>query len=45
VVNHLPECRRIRDAGHEIGAHGNVHEAVGTLDAAQEETIPGPVAP
>ncbi|MGH7353526.1 MAG: polysaccharide deacetylase family protein [Candidatus Rokuibacteriota bacterium] len=39
VVNHLPECKRIRDAGHEIGAHGNVHEAVGMLDAAQEEAI------
>jgi len=39
AVNHLSECRRIRDAGHEIGAHGNVHEAVGTLDAAQEEAI------
>jgi len=39
VLNHLPECRRIRDAGHEIGAHGNVHEAVGTLDAAGEEAI------
>src|SRR5215813_8152988 len=26
VVNHLPESKRIRDAGHEIGAHGNVDE-------------------
>src|SRR5262245_36709082 len=28
VENHLAESKRIRDAGHEVGAHGNVHEAV-----------------
>ena len=28
VVHHLPQCKRIRDAGHEIGAHGNVHANV-----------------
>ena len=39
VVNHLPQSRRIRDAGHEIGAHGNVHEAVGMLDEAQEKSV------
>src|SRR5215813_11747719 len=39
VENHLAPSKRIRDAGHEIGAHGNVHEAVGFLDAAQEERI------
>ena len=39
VVNHLPESLRIRDAGHEVGAHGNVHEAVDFLDAEQEETV------
>jgi peptidoglycan/xylan/chitin deacetylase (PgdA/CDA1 family) len=39
VVNHPLPCRRIRDAGHEIGAHGNVHEAVAFLDRAQEETV------
>jgi peptidoglycan/xylan/chitin deacetylase (PgdA/CDA1 family) len=39
AVNHLPQCKRIRDAGHEIGAHGNVHEAVGMLDAAQEKAV------
>lgn len=39
AVNHLAACTRIRDAGHEIGAHGNVHEAVGTLDAEQEKVI------
>jgi peptidoglycan/xylan/chitin deacetylase (PgdA/CDA1 family) len=39
VENHLPASRRIRDAGHEVGAHGNVHEAVDFLDAEQEETV------
>jgi len=39
VVNHLAACKRIRDAGHEIGAHGNVHEAVGMLDQAQEKRV------
>ncbi len=39
VEHHLPESRRILDAGHEIGAHGNVHEAVGLLTAEQEEKI------
>ena len=39
VENHRPQALRIRDAGHEIGAHGNVHEAVDGLDAAQEEAV------
>jgi peptidoglycan/xylan/chitin deacetylase (PgdA/CDA1 family) len=39
VENHHAESTRIRDAGHEIGAHGNVHEAVGFLDREQEEAI------
>ena len=39
VENHRPQCPRIRDAGHEIGAHGNIHEAVDGLDAAQEEAV------
>lgn len=39
AVHHLAPCKRIRDAGHEIGAHGNVHEAVSMLDRAQEERI------
>ena len=39
VVNHLAPCKRIRDAGHEIGAHGNVHEAVGMLDEAHEKRV------
>jgi peptidoglycan/xylan/chitin deacetylase (PgdA/CDA1 family) len=37
--NHRPESLRIRDAGHEIGAHGNVHEAVDFLDAEREEAV------
>jgi len=39
VENHLQESKRIRDAGHEVGAHGNVHEALGFLDREQEEVI------
>jgi peptidoglycan/xylan/chitin deacetylase (PgdA/CDA1 family) len=39
VENHLAPSKRIRDAGHEIGAHGNVHEAVGMLDETQEKTV------
>src|SRR5256884_5704526 len=39
VVNHLAPCKRIRDAGNEIGAHGNVHEAVGMLDETQEKRV------
>jgi peptidoglycan/xylan/chitin deacetylase (PgdA/CDA1 family) len=39
VENHPAPSKRIRDAGHEIGAHGNVHEALGFLDEAQERAI------
>lgn len=39
VVNHTAVCESIRDAGHEIGAHGNVHEALDHLDAEQERAI------
>src|SRR5438552_239433 len=39
VENHLAPSKRIRAAGHEIGAHGNVHEAVGCLDATQQERL------
>ena len=39
VENHLAESKRIRDAGCEIGAHGNVHEAVDFLDAGEEEAV------
>ena len=37
VEHHFEPCRRIRDAGHEIGAHGNMHEALGFLDEEQED--------
>jgi len=39
VEHHFPESARIRDAGHEIGAHGNMHEALGFLDEEQEERV------
>jgi peptidoglycan/xylan/chitin deacetylase (PgdA/CDA1 family) len=39
VENHPAESMRIRDAGHEIGAHGNVHEALGFLDEAEEDRV------
>jgi peptidoglycan/xylan/chitin deacetylase (PgdA/CDA1 family) len=39
VEHHPAPSKRIRDAGHEIGAHGNMHEAVSFLDAEQEEKI------
>jgi peptidoglycan-N-acetylglucosamine deacetylase len=39
VENHPAQSKRIRDAGHEIGAHGNVHEAVGFLDRPREEEV------
>ncbi|HEV8306909.1 MAG TPA: polysaccharide deacetylase [Methylomirabilota bacterium] len=39
VENHLAESKRIRDAGHEIGAHGNVHEAVDGMEREPEEAI------
>src|SRR5438105_15833108 len=36
VEKQLAESKRIRDAGHEIGAHRHVHEDVRTLQEAQE---------
>lgn len=39
VSHHLAESRRIRDAGHEIGAHGNVHEALSFLDEPEEARV------
>jgi peptidoglycan/xylan/chitin deacetylase (PgdA/CDA1 family) len=39
VEHHRPQALRIRDAGHEIGAHGNVHEAVDLLTREQEEVV------
>ncbi len=39
VEHHLPQSKRIRDAGHEIGAHGNMHEALDGFDEAQELAV------
>ncbi len=39
IEHHLEAIRLIADAGHELGAHGNVHEAVDTLTPAQEEQV------
>ncbi|HLW61248.1 MAG TPA: polysaccharide deacetylase [bacterium] len=39
IVHHPEAIRSIRDAGHELGAHGNVHETLDTLDAAQEKRV------
>lgn len=39
VVNHTDVCRSIRDAGHEIGAHGNVHEALDRLAPDAEVAV------
>jgi peptidoglycan/xylan/chitin deacetylase (PgdA/CDA1 family) len=37
--HHRGPCEAIRDAGHEIGAHGNVHEALDRLDRDEEERV------
>jgi peptidoglycan/xylan/chitin deacetylase (PgdA/CDA1 family) len=39
IANHLDAIRSIQNAGHELGAHGNVHEALDTLAPAQEEQV------
>jgi peptidoglycan-N-acetylglucosamine deacetylase len=40
TVEHYPEAiARVRDAGHELACHGNVHEALHTLDEAAERRI------
>jgi len=39
IVHHTPAVTSIRDAGHEMGAHGNVHETLDTLDEAAEERV------
>ena len=40
VAEHHPGAvKSIVDAGHEVGCHGDVHEKVSDLDAAQEEKI------
>lgn len=37
IETYPDECRRIRDAGHEIAVHGYMHELVSELTAAEEE--------
>jgi len=39
AVNHTEACKSIRDAGHEIGAHGNVHEALDNFTPQQEQEV------
>src|SRR5438046_6103500 len=39
VEHHLPQSKLIRDAGHEVGAHGNVHEAVDRLTAEEQDRV------
>jgi peptidoglycan/xylan/chitin deacetylase (PgdA/CDA1 family) len=39
VENYPKTCRAIRDAGHEIGAHGHLHEKLITLDPVQERAV------
>jgi peptidoglycan/xylan/chitin deacetylase (PgdA/CDA1 family) len=41
IVHHTAAVRTIFDAGFELGCHGNVHEAVHTLDEAAERRILG----
>ncbi|HEV8616961.1 MAG TPA: polysaccharide deacetylase [Methylomirabilota bacterium] len=40
VIEHYPDAvKAIVAGGHEVGCHGDVHEKVSDLDAAQEEAI------
>ena len=39
IEHHAAVVRTVVDAGHELGCHGNVHEAVHTLDEAAERRI------
>lgn len=39
VEHHTEASVRIRDAGHEIAVHGNVHESLDFLDEAQEREV------
>jgi peptidoglycan/xylan/chitin deacetylase (PgdA/CDA1 family) len=41
IVHHTAAVKSIQDAGFELGCHGNVHEAVHTLDEAAERRILG----
>jgi peptidoglycan/xylan/chitin deacetylase (PgdA/CDA1 family) len=39
IVHHTGAIKTIQAAGHELGCHGNVHEAVEFLDAAAERRV------
>ena len=39
IEHHTAAVRTIVDAGYELGCHGNIHEAVHTLDEAAERRI------
>jgi len=39
IVHHTAAIRSIRDAGHELGAHGNVHESLDTLTPDEEARV------
>lgn len=39
ITHHTDAVKRIRDAGHELGAHGNVHESLDTLSPAEEVDV------
>lgn len=39
AATHTEAVKSIRDAGHEIGAHGNVHEALDHLDPEAEKAV------
>ncbi len=39
IVHHTAAIRSIRDAGHELGAHGNVHETLDTLTPEREARV------
>ena len=39
IVHHEAAIRSILDAGHELGAHGNVHESLDTLSDEEEVRV------
>lgn len=39
IVHHTASIESIRDAGHELGAHGNVHESLDTLTDEREAAV------
>jgi peptidoglycan/xylan/chitin deacetylase (PgdA/CDA1 family) len=39
IVHHTGAVKAVQAAGHEMGCHGNVHEAVDMLDAEEERRV------